>query len=198
MPSHGRFPLCRALAPAALLLACGCTLTPLVKPGAAPVRPAATQPGTAVPAGAAPAPAQTGGVAAAGASAPILPLNLTPAESPQDAISLLSQRLAANDDDRKVLAARLAQVETTLQEREKALDDAREVIGNADTEVTRSRAEIKRLRSQVDDMRDKLRGAEKDKKELLEKTEKALELLERCEKERAATPAPAPDADKSP
>jgi hypothetical protein len=217
MTFHGRIALGRVLAPAALLFACGCTLTPLVAPRpAAPAGAPAQHTAAAAPAGAgapangsapgngaaaptapgaAPAVAPAGGVA----PAPILPLNLTPPESPQDAISLLSQRLAANDDERKVLAARLAQIELVLREKEKALDEAREEITGATNEIAKARAELRAYKQQVEELREKLRAAEKKNDELMEKS---LEIMRKAEQERERplvppTP-PGPGLDKLP
>lgn len=213
MTFHGRIALGRVLAPAALLFACGCTLTPLVSPRAvAPAGAPAQHTAAASPAGAsapgngaaapgAPgvAPSVAPAVGVASAPAPILPLNLTPPESPQDAISLLSQRLAANDDERKVLAARLAQIELLLREKEKALDEAREEITGATNEIAKARAELRAYKQQVEELREKLRAAEKKNDELMEKS---LEIMRKAEQERERplvppTP-PGPGLDKLP
>ena len=108
MSLHGRWSLSPILG-SWLLLSCGCvspfTSTPPAgpvaqpAPGSQPLSP--TTPG-----------AMTG-------PAPIMPLNLVGPDSPLDQVSLLTQKLAATDDDRKILAARLAQYEMLLADRER-------------------------------------------------------------------------------
>lgn len=205
MQVPGQSALRRLILPAAVLFACGCGQSPMgmlltqptliARPAPGPVRaPAGTvttqrtpTPNHAVGQGHATA---SHGVTPAGAAsgpAPVLPLNLTPPESPQDAISLLHQRLAANDDERKTLAARLVQVEMLLQEKEKALEEAREEIGNASSEITQARGEIRRYRQVSDEMRDKLRQCEKENRELLERS---IKILEKCAPEGDRLPLP--------
>jgi septal ring factor EnvC (AmiA/AmiB activator) len=189
MRSHGRFSLPRRLAPLVLLCSGGCCLPEIL--GLAPGHPAALPP--AQPAAAAPAAAP----AVAGPPAAPLPLNLVPAESPQDQISLLSQKLDAVIDDRKVLEGRLLQVEATVQERERALAQATDEIGKAGDEIERSRAEVNRWKQEVLDLREKLRKLEKENMGNLETIIKMLEKLEQ-QKELTPVPPPEPDAGKAP
>ena len=56
--------------------------------------------------------------------APIMPLNLAGPELPQDVISIQAQKLNAVEDDRKLLCARLAQLEATVQDRDRELREA--------------------------------------------------------------------------
>lgn len=172
MRDHGRsFPR-RAAAPLALLFACGCSLPGNIGLSSEPAPHGGV---IATHGGAAAAAARPTGPVTGPGPAPILPLNLVPPESPQDQISLLSQKLAGFDDDRKLLAARLAQVEATLQDREKALGEVSDEIRATSEEVTRTRAEIRRVKQENADLRAKLNETEKENIRLLERINKMLE-----------------------
>jgi hypothetical protein len=171
MRNQGRFPLRCAPALLALLLAGGCSL-----PGTFGVSnepgPSKPPPGTAHPPT---GPIPVGPVVGPGPSA-ILPLNLAQPESPQDQASLLSQKLHGVEDDRNLLAARLLQLETTLQDKEKALTEATEDIGKTGEEINRARADIRRMKQENADLRDKLDRSQREvidlRKQMIKQMEK--------------------------
>jgi hypothetical protein len=139
------------------MLTCGCSLPGTFglsnEPG-----PSKPLPGTAhPPTGAVP----VGPVVGPRPSA-ILSLNLAQAESPQDQASLLSQKLHGVEDDRNLLAARLLQLETTLQDKEKALTEATEDIGKAGEEINRARADIRHMKQENAELRDKLDRSQRE------------------------------------
>jgi hypothetical protein len=159
------------LVASSLLVAGGCSLVPW-RSDATPAPPAdsvsqwhgATPPGT-------------GGQGANDAALPLhqprsLPIN--------EQISLMSQRMASSEDDRKVLASRLHLVETQLEEKERALAVATKEIQETTTQVVRARNELQQWKKDTKVLRDRLGSLEKENRETLEATIKTLEqVLER-------------------
>jgi hypothetical protein len=177
MRSDGRFLLCGAPVLTALLLACGCGTipgtfgvsseprpSPDVKPGP-PHRPLASAPSANSVAPVTPP-----------GPAPIMPLNLAGPESPQDVISMQAQKLKAVEDDRKLLAARLAQLEATVQDRDRELREAQEDITKTSEEINRTRADTRRVRQENADLRDKL---DKSQKEVIELRKQIIKMMEK-------------------
>jgi len=189
MRNHGRFLLRSAPVLGVLVLAGGCALPGTFgvssEPTASPTR--SGTPGRLLgPA----ASANTTGTVSSPGPAPILPLNLVGPESPQDVISLQSQKLAAADDDRKLLAARLAQLEATLIEKERALTDASDDITKTEDEVGRTRADIRRIKQENAVLREKL---DRTEKELIDVQKQNIKMREK-EQDAEAAPPEAPPA----
>jgi hypothetical protein len=95
-------------------------------------------------------------------------------------ISMMSQRLASAEDDRKVLASRLHLIETQLEEKEKALAMATREIQESTAQVVRARNELQQWKKDTKGLRDRVATMEKENRETLETMVKTLEqVLER-------------------
>jgi hypothetical protein len=95
-------------------------------------------------------------------------------------ISMMSQRLASAEDDRKVLASRLHLVETQLEEKEKALAVATREIQESTAQVVRARNDLQQWKKDTKTLRDRVVSMEKENRETLETMVKTLEqVLER-------------------
>jgi exonuclease VII large subunit len=145
-----------------LLLACGCSTPDTGLPAADPV--SHWQ---------APHPSQPGGTSS---SDPATPLH-QPRPLVNDQNSLLSQRVASAEDDRKVLAARLQLVETQLEEKEKALAEATREIQEATAQTVRTRNELQQWKKDMTSLRDQFSNMDKDHRETLETIIKTLEQV---------------------
>jgi hypothetical protein len=167
-----------------VLLACGCSLPDTLglngEPTPWPTWPNPTQPGK-VPA---PTPSANSIALMSGSGpAPILPLNLAGPESPQDAISLQEQKLNAAEDERRLLAGRLAQLKAVLKDKERALAEAADDINKSNEEIAHTRADVHRTLQENVDLRDKV---VKLQKEVIDLRKQTLKMME------AAPPAPKP------
>ena len=187
MSNHGWFLLRSAPVLGVLVLASGCALPGTFgvsnEPTASPTK-SPYPPRPLAPTGS----ANTTGTVSSPGPSPILPLNLAAPESPQDVISMQSQKLAAADDDRKLLAARLAQLEASLIEKEKALADAADDITKTGDEITRTRSDIRRIKQENSVLRDKL---DKTEKELIEVQKLNIKMREK-EQDTEVAPDAAP------
>lgn len=157
-----------------LVGASGCSWSSLFVPGGdiqappgMPLSPGAAKPGwPAGPPGAVPGP--NGG------------LPQGPQAGGNEQFSLMSQRMAAAEDDRKVLAARVKQLEVQLRDKDKALVQASLEIQEAATETAKAREDLQRWRQELETVRSKLRSVERDNKTTLEAIIRTLEqFLER-------------------
>jgi hypothetical protein len=151
----------------AVLLAAGCTMTfqpPIqfrriteIKP--APPPPDGVPPGT--PAG------------------PVSPYAAArqplPPGPPNEQVSLMLQRLAALEDDRKALAARLQAAEVQSRDKDQTVHQASYEIQESTKQLRKTREEMQRWKQEVDDLRTKVRGMEKENRSTLEGILKALE-----------------------
>jgi hypothetical protein len=95
--------------------------------------------------------------------------------TPNDQISLMSQKLAASEDDRKVLAAHLENVMAQLDEKDKALALATREVQEATAQIVRTRNDLQVWKKDALAMRDKVGNMEKEQRELLETIIKTLE-----------------------
>jgi len=130
---------------------------------------------------------------APGADQP-LPL-LPPKNLPMnDQISLMYQRLASCEDDRKVLASRLHMCEMQLEEKEKALAMATREIQETTGQIVRARNELQQWKKDMSALRDRLGSMEKDNRETLETMIKTLEqVLDRDRSQAKGVENQAPD-----
>jgi hypothetical protein len=178
MRSHGR--LLRRGAPAltALLLTCGCASIPGTFGQSSEPTPSPTRkPQSHAIAGPAPSANSVAPVTGPGPT-PILPLNLAGPESPQDVISFQSQKLNAAEDERKLLAARLAQLEATLQDRDRAQAETIEEIREAREEFAHKLADVnKRCKLENTDLLERLRKTEKEWIEAVKENNRLKEKL---------------------
>ena len=112
------------------------------------------------------------GTAAKGLPGPPQPQALPPSS---DQISLLMQRLATVEDDRKVQAARLQQLETQLREKEQAVTRATYEIQESTTQTKKTRDDLQRWKSEMEDLRMRVRTMENENKITLDAILKTLE-----------------------
>jgi ABC-type transporter Mla subunit MlaD len=111
-------------------------------------------------------------IAAAQAAAKGLPP--PPGPSP-DQISQLLQRLASVEDDRKIQAARLNQVETQLRDKDQAVIRATYEIQDSTAQMKKAREDVLRWKTEMDDLRGKLRTIEQENKLTLDAILRTLE-----------------------
>lgn len=220
MRDQGRYRIRSGIGFLILALTGGGCITPGVVGNASSPPPGATPPITA--GSAAPAngmPLQTASVATAngsphpappaGSNQPPLPPGTQAAapvvqavhETPSQSAAFLSQKLAAADDEHKVLIIRLHQLEANLEARDQALVLASREIGATRTEVAATRTEMERWKREMVMLRERLRSVEKENMGTLESIIKMLEQTLAGEKEagaaKATAPKPADDLDES-
>jgi septal ring factor EnvC (AmiA/AmiB activator) len=121
----------------------------------------------------------------------VVPVVPGPPPNFTDQISLMSQRLASTEDDRKTLAARLQQAEMQLEEKDQALAAVGHEILAATEEVARTRDELRRFKGEMEALRNRLKNAEKEDRATLESIIKMLEHMLEQDK-RPADPTPKP------
>jgi hypothetical protein len=100
-----------------------------------------------------------------------------------DQMGLLTQKLQVTEDDRKVLAARLQQLEANLQEKEKILVLSNYEVQEAAKQVGQTREELRRWKQEMESLRGQLRNSEKENKGTLEAIIRTLEQFMDREKE---------------
>jgi hypothetical protein len=105
-------------------------------------------------------------------------------------IALVSERLAATEDDRKILAARLQQMQDLLIEKDRALIVVTREVQEATSQVAHTRAELQEWKREMAKLRDRAGSAEKDSKATLESVIRTLEQL--LERDPAAIKGPEP------
>lgn len=127
-------------------------------------------------------PDQHSGSAAAAASPPSSPPTAggpgwqapapTPAAPPpgvfNEQISLMSQQLRDTEDNKRVLAVRVRQLENQLRDKDLALKQANAEIQEAVEQVASTRKELQRWKQEMENLRGKLRNVERDNKSTLE------------------------------
>lgn len=189
---HGGFALLGALL---LLGSSGCALRRWMAPDAGPYHgPSAAapfSPGTAKPGWQGPAPGPHAGLAGPGAPQGVQQASYPGAANEQ--FSILTQRLASLDDDRRAQGARIQHLENQLRDKDKALVQAALEIQEATAQMTKTREELQRWKLEMESLRGKLRGVERDNKTTLEAIIHTLEqFLDRERVARAQTPPLAP------
>jgi hypothetical protein len=113
---------------------------------------------------------------------------LAPPPTPLPELSAnLSQKMSALEDDRKVLAARMQQMDIQLQEKDKAIILANHEIKEATIQVSQTREELKRWKEEMETLRGQLRNVEKENKGTLEAIIKTLEQFMEREKGNEST-----------
>jgi chromosome segregation ATPase len=114
-------------------------------------------------------------------------------------VALMSQRLAANEDDRKVLAGRLEMLENQLAEKDRALTQANREVQEATEQIARTRRELQSWKQDMSALRDRLGSAEKDNRATLESIIHTLEQI--LQRDQEGRPGPAlygPDLPRPP
>jgi len=108
----------------------------------------------------------------------------SPAPVSSDQIATVSQKLAATEDDRKLLAARMQQMEIQLQEKDKMLILSNYEVQEAAKQVSQTREELRRWKQEMETLRGQLHNAEKENKGTLDTMIRTLEqFMEREKKE---------------
>lgn len=82
--------------------------------------------------------------------------------------SFFTQKMADLDDERRVLATRITQLETQLREKDRALVQASFELQEATAQIGRTREDLDRWKNDMEKLRAKLRSMEKDSKVTLE------------------------------
>lgn len=156
----------------ALAACAGCTLTiqPPIRIGLAADKPCAE----AAPAPPAPAPGP----------GPVLRPPPPLPGIPNEQLSVLMQKMASLEDDRKALAARLQQTELQLREKDQTAVQASYEIQESTKQIRKTRDEMQRWKQEMDDLRSKIRGIEKENKATLEAILKGLEGQPEVDKEK--------------
>ncbi len=178
-----RFPLPpRSLVLLLPLAVCGCSLMPWASPGAG------GDMGTsdAVSRWQSPQKAQPGGGPARADEQSLPQPRVYP---PNEQISLISQRLMAAEDDRKVLVARVQLLENQVDDKERLLTAAKQEIQEATAQIVKTRNELQQWKKDMTALRDKLGGMEKENRETLETMIRTLEQILDRDKAPAKGPA---------
>jgi hypothetical protein len=89
-------------------------------------------------------------------------LNLAQGETATDRALMLTQKLAAVEEERKNLAARVEQLKTAVEEKDKALLQASRDVLTACEEVSHTRTDLQGWKQEMVVLRDKLHGTEKE------------------------------------
>ncbi|HKI37323.1 MAG TPA: hypothetical protein VKA46_36050 [Gemmataceae bacterium] len=194
MRNHGRFLLRGAPALCSLLLASGCFLPGNFgvssEPTASANKKIVGAPHTLI--GPVASSNTTGPVSGPG-PAPILPLNLAGPESPNDLISLQAQKLNDADQEHHLLAARLADLELMLQDRDKSLAEATDEIRKASEDINRKLLDVKRYKQDNADLLERLRKSEQ---EVIDLRKQLIKMMEK--EEPPGGPPIEPDPGKQP
>ena len=103
-------------------------------------------------------------------------------------ISFMNQRLAASEDDKKVLQARVRQLEGQLRDKDRALAQASQDIQDTTQQIARTREELQRWKQELLNLRGKLQNVERDNKATLEAIIRTLEQFIDREREVSKTP----------
>jgi chromosome segregation ATPase len=128
-------------------------------------------------------------------------LNLKPDETAAERALELTHKLTAAEEEKKALTMRVQQLETSLDEKDKALVQVAKEVQAASEEIARSREELQRWKQQVTALREKLGGAEKDNLATLQSIVSYLEHMteqdkrpevKQADKEPEQTEAPPP------
>ncbi len=189
MRNHGRFLLRGAPALAALLLACGCGVLPGTFGVSSEPTPSPTKTGTQHPL-VAPAPsANTVAPVTPPGPAPVLPLNLNGPESPQDLVSMQQQNLTTLKDERNLLAARVLQLEATITDKEKAINEAIDDVTRTGEDLGRMRTESRRLRQEKADLQTKVDQLEK---EVIDLRKQMIKMMEKDQQPEGPAPGKEP------
>ena len=123
------------------------------------------------------------------AEGPVVPFN--PDASPYALITDLNELLAAANDDKKALVARLTYSEAQILEKEEALSSAKLEVEQSLGEVIKAREDFQQLQREILALRTRLRAAEKENKDVLESVIRLLDqMLERQPNEPTTKPAP--------
>jgi hypothetical protein len=96
-------------------------------------------------------------------------------ETPSQAIAGFSQKLAAAEDDRKVLTVQLQQMQGLLEARDQALAASVREVEAARADVTATRAEMERWKEKMTTLQERLRSIEREDMGTLESIIKMLE-----------------------
>jgi ABC-type transporter Mla subunit MlaD len=111
-------------------------------------------------------------------------LQLKPDETAAERALELSRKLTAAEEEKKVVAYRVRELEGAVNERDRALQERDRIIANASSEfqaataeLNQAREQLKRLKTEVANLHESLRGAEKDNLATLQSIATCLEQV---------------------
>ncbi len=125
------------------------------------------------------------------AASPVTHVGAVASEEPASVQAAeLSQRLAETRDENKVLAARVLELQGWLDEKVRALDQARSEVRAVTAEVARTRDEIQRWRREADGLRQRALHAEQENQASLRAMAQLVQMM--LDQEAAARPGTPP------
>jgi hypothetical protein len=98
-----------------------------------------------------------------------------PPGPPNEQLSVMLQKLATLEDDRKAYSAKLQQTESQLRDKDQMVYQASYEIQESTKQLRKTREEMQRWKQEMDDLRTKVRSLEKENRTTLESVLKALE-----------------------
>ena len=119
-------------------------------------------------------------------------------ETPSHVLATFSQKLAAADDERKILIARLQQLEVTLEARDQALAASVHEVTAAQADIATTRADMERWKQEMLKLRDKARTIEKENLQTLQSIINMLEQVAETEPEAGPAGKPTPPPSRPP
>ncbi|HLJ97716.1 MAG TPA: hypothetical protein VKU02_31430 [Gemmataceae bacterium] len=119
-------------------------------------------------------------------------------ETPSEALATFAQKLAAAEDDRKVLTVRVQQLENLLEARDQALANSVREVEATRAEVVATRSEMEHWKEKMAILQERLRSIEKEDTGTLESIIKVLEQAVQEGKEIAPVKPAAGLPEKSP
>jgi TolA-binding protein len=106
---------------------------------------------------------------------PMGPYGRMPPPATSDQISQMAQLLSKAEDDRKIQAAKLQQLEDQLREKNQTVVQAAYDVQDSLRQIKKTRDDLQRWRSEMEDLRAKVRTIEQENKVTLETILKTLE-----------------------
>jgi hypothetical protein len=123
---------------------------------------------------------------------PAVPSALTAGYSEQ--LSLMGQRLAASEDDKRALTSRVKLLEQSVKDKDRALAQAALEIQEASAQIKSTREELHKWKQEMESLRGKLRNVERDNKVTLEAIIHTLEQF--LDRDKRGVDVPGPDLGK--
>jgi hypothetical protein len=106
---------------------------------------------------------------------PPAPALVNPGGAINEELSHLSQQMRDAEENKRVLATRVRQLENQIHDKDQALKLAAAEIQDATEQIASTRKELKRWKEEMEGLRGKLRSVERDNKTTLEAIIRTLE-----------------------